>query len=533
MTSGRALHPRFLSLCLMLSMGACATEHIGGPPAPGPQPVTPGPAVGDLPVAGPTAMSGGYLWNFDEGPPGRLPEVFSAEVGDWQFEEEAEAPSGCCVLAQKASSPSSVFNLVLIDSAPLADVDISVNVRARHGRVDRGGGVVWRARDAHNYYIARYNPLEENYRVYVVQDGERRQLESADVRLDPQAWHVLRVRMVGDHIECFLDGQQYLEARDGTFAAPGRVGLWTKADAQTQFDDLSLNTLGAHALDDGAIGELMGVPTTTTADGVVRVSWPRTDVPVTVDGMSFNPGAGLTSWAAFAQAAEGAMLMGDTVLFQDEVSPAMDAAFEHGLEITALHNHFFYDEPRVYFMHIGGHGDAASLARGVRAVWDSARELRRRSPKPAVSFGGTTPTAGAFDADAISRIAGIPASQQEGIVKVMLGREAMMDGARFGGSMGLTTWAAFSGSDALAVIDGDFAMTADEVQPVLRALRRAGIHVVALHNHMVAEDPAYYFLHFWGKGSSTDLARGFRSALDAQREFGRRTHGQRGYRGDS
>jgi hypothetical protein len=107
---------------------------------------------------------------------------------------------------------------------------------------------------------------------------------------------------------------------------------------------------------------------------------------------------------------------------------------------------------------------------------------------------------------------------QQGVVKVTIGREGTMHGVKVGGSMGLTTWAAFSGSDALAAVDGDFIMTAQEVQPVLRTLRKAGIHIVALHNHMVGEQPAYYFTHFWGKGSSETLARGLKSALDAQKQ---------------
>jgi len=274
----------------------------------------------------------------------------------------------------------------------------------------------------------------------------------------------------------------------------------------------------ARPLDAEAIGAAAGTTASTTGDGIVRVTWARSDVPVHIDGMSFPVAAGLTSWAGFAPTPTGAMLMGDTVVFQDEVSPAMDAAFAHGLEITALHNHFLYDEPRVYFMHIGGHGDAVQLARGVRAMWDAVRDVRSGLAVPARSFPGAAPTPGVLDAETIGRITGQETAVKDGgVVKVTIGREAAMHGATFSGSMGLTTWAAFTGSDELAAIDGDFAMTASEVQPVLRALRRAGIHVVALHNHMIGEEPAYYFTHFWGKGPAAKLARGFRSALDAQR----------------
>jgi hypothetical protein len=265
-------------------------------------------------------------------------------------------------------------------------------------------------------------------------------------------------------------------------------------------------------LDAQKIGTAAGAKAMTTKDGVVRISWPRTDVAIKVDGVKLEPFAGLGSWAAFTPAPHGAMVMGDTVVFQDEVTPAMDAAFANGLDVTALHNHFFFDEPKVYFMHIGGRGDPEKLAAAVKEVWDAIKKVRAGRPEPAARFGGATPKAGAIDAAAVERVLGHKAETQQGVVKVTVGREGTMHGVRVGGSMGLTTWAAFSGSDELAAVDGDFIMTAEEVQPVLRALRKGGIHVVALHNHMAGEQPAFYFTHFWGKGP----ARGVRSALDAQ-----------------
>lgn len=276
----------------------------------------------------------------------------------------------------------------------------------------------------------------------------------------------------------------------------------------------------ATPLDAAAIGRAAGAETTRAPDGVVRIAFPRREVPVTVDGLAMKPPAGFSSWAAFAPAPGGAMMMGDTVVFEDEAEPAMDAAFAHGLEVTALHNHFFFDQPRVYFMHIGGMGDPVRLAEGVKAVWDAIREVRRARPEPAKSFGGPATSAGSINAAEIERIVGRAPEVKDGVVKVTIGRDGSMHGVRIGASMGLTTWAAFSGSDALAAIDGDFIMTGEEVQPVLRALRRAGLHVVALHNHMVGEEPAFYFTHFWGKAPAIDLARGFRSVLDAQAAAG-------------
>lgn len=288
-------------------------------------------------------------------------------------------------------------------------------------------------------------------------------------------------------------------------------------------DDKSgaVDTEPPHALDATVIERLMGAKPSASDDGILKVTWARDAVAVTVDGMAFPPSAGLSSWAAFQATKSGAMAMGDTVVFEDEVSVAMDAAFAHGLEVTALHNHFFFDDPKVYFMHIGGHGELEDIAAGVRAVWESIKTLRKAQPVPAKTFAGGTPKPGAIDAQAIGSIIGVEASTKSGgVVKVSLGREARMHETTFGGSMGLTTWAAFTGTDAQAAMDGDFAMTAAEVQPVLHALRKADIYVVALHNHMIGESPAYYFTHFWGKGSTADLAHGFRSALDAQRGAG-------------
>src|SRR5205085_8328651 len=147
-----------------------------------------------------------------------------------------------------------------------------------------------------------------------------------------------------------------------------------------------LQATAGKPLDAEKIGAATGVKATTTPDRVVRVAWARTDVAVTVDGMPLKPFAGLGSWGAFTPTAHGAMVMGDTVVFQDEVTPAMDAAFANGLEVSGLHNHFFFDEPRVYFMHIGGMGDPDKLAAGVKAVWDAIKKVRAENPQPAKRF---------------------------------------------------------------------------------------------------------------------------------------------------
>jgi hypothetical protein len=168
-------------------------------------------------------------------------------------------------------------------------------------------------------------------------------------------------------------------------------------------------------------------------------------------------------------------------------------------------------------MHIGGLREPEKLAAAVKAVWDAVKKVRVANPEPATTFQEIGPEADAIEPKTVEEILGHKAQSQDGVVKVTIGREGTMHGVKVGGSMGLTTWAAFSGGYAHAVVDGDFIMTAAEVQPVLRALRKADIHIVALHNHMVGEQPAHYFTHFWGKGPALELARGLRSALDSQK----------------
>lgn len=174
------------------------------------------------------------LWSFDDQTAGKLPAGFVGEVGTWSVADAA----GGKVLAQTAKNPNSVFNVMLIDGTKSSDVDLTVKFKAVAGEFDQGGGLIWRAQDAKNYYVARYNPLEDNYRLYHVVGGKRTLIQNADIE-HTDGWHTLRVAMHGKHIECFYDGKKYLEKDDDTLAGPGRIGLWTKADAQTYFDDLA------------------------------------------------------------------------------------------------------------------------------------------------------------------------------------------------------------------------------------------------------------------------------------------------------
>jgi hypothetical protein len=179
-------------------------------------------------------------WKFDDTQLGVIAKGFTNEVGEWKVVADPTAPSGKQVLAQQAKSSGPTFNIALIGDTNYRDVDISVQMKSVAGETDQGGGVVWRARDAKNYYIARYNPLEQNYRVYKVEDGKRTQLQSAKLERS-DGWHTLRVTMTGDQIACYYDGKKYLDAKDATFPNAGKIGLWTKADAQTHFDDLTVS----------------------------------------------------------------------------------------------------------------------------------------------------------------------------------------------------------------------------------------------------------------------------------------------------
>jgi hypothetical protein len=238
---------------------------------------------------------------------------------------------------------------------------------------------------------------------------------------------------------------------------------------------------------------------------------------VTTDGWLMHPFMGLTSWAAFTSHGSQVMVMGDLTLAEDEVNPVMSVALENGLEVTALHNHFFFDNPKIMFMHIGGAGDLDQLAGAVRKTVDKVREIRAASPAPVSSIPGTRiAEKSSVTPGPIEAILGIKGQAQAGMYKVSIGREAKAHGQSVGNQMGVNTWAAFAGSDDNAVVDGDFAMLASEMQDVLKALRGAGINIVAIHNHMTHEEPTYYFLHYWGKGRAADLAKAIKSALDVQ-----------------
>jgi len=279
----------------------------------------------------------------------------------------------------------------------------------------------------------------------------------------------------------------------------------------------TMASVRAAALDIATIERIIGVKgVLDTNENVFKVSAPRTDVKVSVDGWAMPPFMGLGSWAAFTEQRAGdVMVMGDTVLFQDELNPVMSVALDNGLAVTALHNHFLYDEPKVYFMHISGTGDAKSLAAAVGKMWGKIKEIRAAHPEPATSFGGAPlPATNSIHGQAIGEIFGVKGQASGGMFKVVVGREVKMPcGCEVAKDMGVNTWAAFAGSDDNAVVDGDFAVHEDELQPVLKSLRHDGINIVAIHSHMTGETPRTLFLHYWGRGKAATLALSVKKAL--------------------
>jgi hypothetical protein len=270
----------------------------------------------------------------------------------------------------------------------------------------------------------------------------------------------------------------------------------------------------AAALDQAKIEQLTGAKGKLDEKaGVFKVTLPRTDLQVTTAGVHITPPMGLACWAAFTHAGAHTAVMGDLALTEDQVNPVMSVALEHGLEVTALHNHFFWDAPKVMFMHIGGMGDEAKLAEAVGAVFSAIKQPSGgKGPAPKADIDPAKSTLDPKKLDAAFGAYG-PGEYKDGVYKIVIGRSTKMGGHRMGKAMGVNTWAALAGADDKAVIDGDFAMLESEVQAVLKSLRSNGIQVVALHQHMMGEQPRVLFLHYWGIGKAVDLAAGVVAAL--------------------
>jgi len=255
------------------------------------------------------------------------------------------------------------------------------------------------------------------------------------------------------------------------------------------------------------------------SDAVLKVNIPRTDLRVSIAGRSAPTPFGFGGWLALTKG-EGGMdvMMGDLVLTEEEVNPVMSALLDNGLDVTALHNHFFWEQPRVFYMHVHGMGAAADLAKRAKPAIDLIdRDVARGTSTTPAPAAAAPPS---IDGAALSKIIGAPGEQNGPVYKITIGRPDIAlreHGAVINARMGLNTWAAFAGTSDDAMVAGDVAMLPAEMTGVMKALRANNLSVVAIHHHMTSVEPTVVFLHYYGTGPAAQLARGVRAALDQQK----------------
>ncbi|WP_336518051.1 DUF1259 domain-containing protein [Pollutibacter soli] len=248
-------------------------------------------------------------------------------------------------------------------------------------------------------------------------------------------------------------------------------------------------------------------------NGEYKITVPQNDLTIVVDGFKIIPAMGLGSWAAFTPCGDSAMVMGDIIVTETDLKPVQQEVIRQGFAVTAIHNHFVRNRPNVMYMHIDKSADVQTLSKGVKAIFDKVKEVRGGDPKatPADSV------ANSLNIKMLDSIVGSRGELSKGVYKYTIGRPDVQlkeHGKPVSSFMGFNTWAAWQGSPEKAAVCGDFTMLENEVEPVIRALVQNGIEVVAVHNHMVHEEPRTFFLHYWGTGNAQTLAKGLRQALD-------------------
>lgn len=268
------------------------------------------------------------------------------------------------------------------------------------------------------------------------------------------------------------------------------------------------------SVDTTAIAGIIGIKGKSN-NGEYKITIPQNDLSVMVDGFKIIPAMGLSTWVAFTPAKNGVMIMGDLVVTENDLKSVQQEIINQGLTSTAIHNHFIRNHPNIVFMHMGGSGSTEIMSQKVKAVLDKIKEIRGGDPsKGTASSEAVTNT---LDTKRLDDILGYKAEMTKGVYKYTIGRPDVKlteHGVIISTFFGFNTWAAFQGTPDKAAVAGDFTMLEDEIEPVLKALIENGIEVVALHNHMVHEQPRIFFLHFWGMGNAEKLAKGLRAALD-------------------
>jgi hypothetical protein len=248
-------------------------------------------------------------------------------------------------------------------------------------------------------------------------------------------------------------------------------------------------------------------------NGEYKITVPQNDLNIVVDGFKIIPPMGLGSWIAFTPCADSVMMMGDIILAETDLAPVQQEVIRQGLSITAIHNHFVRNRPNVMYMHVDGFGNATKVAGIAKAVFDKVKEIRGKDPKASKADSVTN----TLNIPVLDAIMGSKGEMSKGVYKYTIGRPDVTlseHGIPVSSFMGFNTWAAWQGSPEKAAVAGDFTMLENEVAPVIKALVENGIEVVAVHNHMVHEEPKVFFLHYWGVGSAEQLAKGLRAALN-------------------
>ncbi len=269
---------------------------------------------------------------------------------------------------------------------------------------------------------------------------------------------------------------------------------------------LAICSTSVFAADIGEAEKVLGVKG-QMQEGAVVFSFPRSDIKVRIDGEAVPTAFGFGSWTAWKAMGDEFMVMGDLVLLEKEINPVISALAEANINVTGIHNHFIGENPRMMYMHIGGMGTVSTLAKGIRNALD-------KTATPKKSKSASAPAL-ALDTNRIEEIIGHPGKAGGGVFKIVVGRQGVkMSGVELTASMGLNTWAAFIGTNERAHVAGDVAMTAAEVNKVIRELRKGGINLAAVHNHMLDEEPRIFFLHYWGTGPAKKLAETVRNAFD-------------------